>query len=261
MFLFLSKLLPLFLYPIGLSSLLLAIAMIVFWKRPRIAAGLMGTALGVLLFSSNIWVAQFLVQGLELQYRPVDPLPKAAAIVVLGGSTRPPIPPRTWPEVNEGGDRVLYGARLYRAGKAPQVILSGGRIAWEGSNPPEAQDMKTMMIFMGVPEQALRLDSTSLNTYQNAVNVKQILTQAHIDGPILLVTSAIHMPRSMAIFKKQGIQAIAAPTDYLFDEESSTEGVLDFILQVVPDAEALFRTTIALKEYVGMWVYRLQGWA
>ena len=62
---------------------------------------------------------------------------------------------------------------------------------------------------MGVPESAMLLDNTSLNTYQNAVNVKTILQKEHLTGPLLLVTSAKHMPPSMAIFKKLDMNAIA----------------------------------------------------
>ncbi|WP_404788309.1 YdcF family protein [Altericista sp. CCNU0014] len=262
MFLFLSKLLPLFLYPMGLSCLLLVAAIAAFWKRPRMAAGLVGAALGVLLFSSNAWVAEVLVRGLESQYRPAATYPKVAAIVFLGGATRAPIAPRVWPEVLEAGDRVLYAARLYKEGYAPKLVLTGGRISWKDSTGnSEAEDIETLLKFIGIPQTAMLLERTSLNTHENAVNVKAILARERLDGPILLVTSAIHMPRSMAIFKKERMEAIAAPTDYLFDESPLTQGLPDFVLKLLPDAEAIHQTTIALKEYVGMAVYRLRGWA
>lgn len=261
MFLFLSKLLPLFLYPAGLSCALLVGAIATFWRRPRVSAGLLGTALGLMIFSSNGWVAETLVRSLESQYRPATDYPKVAAIVILGGATRPPSAPRVWPEVLEGGDRVLYGARLYKEGYAPKLILTGGRIAWkESTNASEAQDLETLLEFMGIPAAAMILERTSLNTHENAVNVKAILAQEKLDGPILLVTSAFHMPRSMAIFKKEGMMAIAAPTDYLFDESTQSQSFADVLLKGLPDAEATHQTTIALKEYVGMVVYRLKGW-
>jgi uncharacterized SAM-binding protein YcdF (DUF218 family) len=263
MFLFLSKLLPMFLYPVGLSCLLLVISILTFWKNPRIAAVAMGTALGILLFSSNAWVSDALLRGLESQYRPLTVFPKADTIVILGGAIRGAYPPRIWPEVMESGDRILYGAKLYRDGRAPKVILSGGRIDWRANaaNIGEAQDMKTLLTFMGVPESAMLLDNTSLNTYQNAVNVKAILQKEHLAGPLLLVTSAKHMPRSMAIFKKLGMNAIAAPTDYVLDNASLSQGSNEFLLKLLPEAEALFQTTATLKEYVGLLVYRLKGWA
>jgi uncharacterized SAM-binding protein YcdF (DUF218 family) len=262
MFLFLSKLLPIFLYPAGLSCVLLMAAIALYWKRPRIAAGLVGAALGILFFSSNAWVARILVRGLETQYRPVATYPKAAAIVVLGGAVRAPIAPRVWPEVLEAGDRVLYAARLYKEGYAPKLILTGGRITWKDSTGnSEAKDIETLLTFMGIPQTAMVQEGTSLNTHENAVNVKAILAQEKLDGPILLVTSAVHMPRSMAIFKKEGMAAIAAPTDYLFDESTEPLELAEFVLKLMPDAEAMYQSTVALKEYVGMMIYRLRGWA
>jgi len=138
-------------------------------------------ALIVLWAGSNAWVATRLVQSLEWQNLPLDPLPNAEAIVVLGGSTRPADFPRPWVDVTEAGDRVLHGAQLYKAGKAPKLILSGGRIEWRGGGPPESDDMAQIAEAMGVPRADILEDPTSLNTYQNAVNVKAILQREGID--------------------------------------------------------------------------------
>jgi uncharacterized SAM-binding protein YcdF (DUF218 family) len=262
MFLFLSKLLPIFIYPLGLSCILLLVALVTLWKRPQAAAACMSFSLVLLLLASNSWVATGLVRSLEWQHLPPESYPKADAIVVLGGAIRPQAPPRPWVDVAEAGDRPLHAARLYLQGKAPLIILSGGRIDWKDGGPPESMDMAKLVQAMGVPASALLEDPTSLNTYENAVNVKQILDQRGIQR-ILLVTSAIHMPRSLRIFQKQGIEAIAAPTDFSvvegrFDElRSSTEAI---ILNLLPDAENLQATSRALKEYIGIVVYWLRGW-
>lgn len=261
MFLFLSKLLPLFLYPLGLACLLLLVALVVMWRRPRIAAGSIALALVLLLVSSNDWVRDGLVRSLEWQYIPTEGLPKAEAIVVLGGATKSALPPRPGVDLSEAGDRVLYGAQLYREGKAPRVILSGGRINWRGGGSSESADMATIMETLGVPKSAMLQDPTSLNTYQNAVNVKRILDEQNIQR-VLLVTSAIHMPRSLLIFKRQGIDAIPAPTDFsvVRYENDDSKSLEQFWLDLVPDAERLQHTSRALKEYIGLIVYRLKGW-
>jgi len=182
MFLFLSKLLPLLVYPLGLASLLLVVTVWGIWrKRRQLAMGAAIAALIVLWAGSNAWVATRLVQSLEWQNLPLDPLPNAEAIVVLGGSTRPADFPRPWVDVTEAGDRVLHGAQLYKAGKAPKLILSGGRIEWRGGGPPESDDMAQIAEAMGVPRADILEDPTSLNTYQNAVNVKAILQREGID--------------------------------------------------------------------------------
>lgn len=265
MFLFLSKLLPLLIYPVGLSSLLLGVTLGLIWRRRvQWAAAAAVSALLVLFVSSNAWVAVHLLQSLEWQNLPPDPVPTAEAIVVLGGSTRPQDYPRPWVDVLESGDRVLHGAQLYKSGKAPRIIMSGGRIDWKGPSegPSEAEDMAQIALEMGVPAAAIIQETTSLNTFQNAVNVKAILEQEKITK-ILLVTSALHMPRSLAIFEKQGIQAIPAPTDFIVSrstlaEISGTRQAL--LLSLLPDAANLAQVTRALKEYIGLVVYRLRGW-
>ena len=262
MFLFLSKLLPLFVYPLGLTCLLMIAALVLLWKHPRWAFGLIALGLFVLLVSSNSWVSRSLVRSLEWQNIPSGELPKAAAIVVLGGGTKPPTPPRPWVDVSEAGDRILHGALLYRQEKAPWLILSGGRIEWDAKAPPESADMAEIAGAMGVPESAILQDATSLNTYQNAVNVRQILQEKQLWGKVLLVTSALHMPRSLLVFRRQGIEAIPAPTDFLVSEGDfqPSRTVQGAILNLIPDAQSLQQFTSALKEYIGIFIYRLRGW-
>lgn len=263
MFLFLSKLLPLLVYPLGLASLLLILTLWWIWRRRRrLALGSAIAALLILLISSNAWVATRLVQSLEWRNLPPDSLPTAEAIVVLGGSTRPADYPRPWVDIMESGDRVLHGAQLYKAGKAPKLILSGGRIAWKGGGPPESDDMAQIAVAMGVPKSDILEDPTSLNTYQNAVNVKGIVQRENIDT-ILLVTSAMHMPRALAIFRKQGMNAIAAPTDFLVSERAVAEitgSRQAILLSLLPNASNLDTVSRAIKEYIGLIVYRLRGW-
>ncbi len=262
MFLFLSKLLPIFLYPIGLSCLLLTLTLILLWKkRSRLALIPVTLTLLILCLTSSGWVTNAIVGSLEFQYVTQGELPIADAIVVLGGATESASPPRPWIELKEEGDRVLYGAKLYRDQKAPRLILSGGRVDWRPSNSSEAEDMAVLMATMGVPRSAMLLEPHSLNTRENAVNSLEIMKAQKIQK-ILLVTSAMHMPRSMLIFKKLGIDAIAAPTDYTSVFEQASKSSLEAtILDTLPDADQIRRTTRAMKEYVGIWVYRLRGWA
>jgi uncharacterized SAM-binding protein YcdF (DUF218 family) len=219
-------------------------------------------ALIALLLGSNSWVTTGLVQSLEWQHLPKGDLPTADAIVILGGATRSAFPPRPTVDLNEQGDRVFYGAQLYRNGKAPLVIASGGRIQWRGGGPSESADMAQILEVLGVPPTAILQDPTSLNTYQNAINVQQIIEERGLDR-ILLVTSAIHMPRSLRIFQHLGIDAIPAPTDFLVTQQELDEPNRSWqgtLLGLLPDSERLDKTTRALKEYLGMVVYRLRGW-
>jgi uncharacterized SAM-binding protein YcdF (DUF218 family) len=229
-------------------------------KKSRFASILLGISLVILLLSSNEIFSTWLVRSLEWRYLPNGEIPQAEAIVVLGGGTRPRIVPRPWYEVNEAGDRILYGAILYKQGKAPLLVVTGGRAEWlgEGGNP-ESEDMAAIAEALGVPSSAIIQESQSFNTRDNAVNTKEILNKRGINK-ILLVTSALHMPRSMEIFRKVGVESIAVPTDFLSVQNENSKG-LAAILDLLPSVDALKNTTNAIKEYIGLLVYQLAGWA
>ncbi len=264
MFLFLSKILPLFIYPLGLVCLLLIVALML-RRRVRWQTSLVVISLLVLWLGGNRIVAMSAARSLEWQYTPPASFANAQAIVVLGGGTRTQSFPRPMHEMNEAGDRLLYALRLYQAGVAPTILLSGGRAAYDSPNagPPEAESMADILTTMGVPSQALLMESRSRNTYENAVESKKLMDAAGVER-IILVTSALHMPRAAAIFRKQGIEIIPAPTDYLVTE-ADWEYYLrpDLSVQVfnlIPSADDLQLTSQAVKEMIGIGVYWLRGW-
>lgn len=261
-FLFFSKLLPLFIYPLGLTCLLLLVGLFLSFRKSRFTFIPILLSLILLLTAGNPRTANFLLQSLEYQYPPLPKLPSADAIVVLGGSTKPISPPRILADLNEHGDRIIYAAKLYKEEKAPLIILSGGRIQWFGQDNSEAQDMAEILELMGIPTEAIIQEGNSFNTYQNAIYTQKILEEKEINS-ILLVTSAFHMPRSLAIFRRLGINPIPAPTDFFVSEQElaapnySTESK---ILSFFPEPNNIAHTTLVIKEYIGTLVYRLRGW-
>jgi len=262
MFVFLSKFLPPLIYPLGLA-ICLAAAGLLLHKRRRLRAATAISAVALLLLSSNHWVAFQLARSLEWQYLPSSELEPAEVIVLLGGGTEPAHAPRTAPELNGAGDRLLRAARLYRQGKAPAILLSGGNIIWlENRASTPAADMTALLGEMGVPASAIWLEDRSQNTYENALFCAQILKEKGISRAIL-VTSAMHMPRSVALFRKQGIQVIPAPADFAvtqagLSELTSSPGA--WAVNLLPSAGSLSLTTACLKEYLGMLAYWLRGW-
>ena len=246
----------------GAACLLLIIALGLWWAKSKLTPAFIGAALIILFLSGNTWVSNGLAQSLEWQNIPNGELPTADAIVVLGGGIRSQAYPRPDVDFSDAGDRVWYGANLYRAGKAPKIIVSGGRIVWQGGGKPESEDLTKLLMTMGVPEADIIPESESMNTRDNGVYVQKIL-KANNFKTILLVTSAMHMPRSMAIFKHLGITAIAAPTDYRVSQLELDEPNIQaesVILSLMPDDEHLSVTTQAIREYIGMWVYKVKDW-
>jgi uncharacterized SAM-binding protein YcdF (DUF218 family) len=261
MFIFLSKLLPLLVYPLGLTCILLILALIL-ERHPRYRR--LSLILGLLLLwlASTSWVAKSLRRSLEWQYLPPTEMPKAEVIVVLGGGTGPAEYPRQMVEVNGAGDRVIYAARLYQQGIAPHLLLSGGRINWLSTGDSPAQEMADLLKMMAVPDEAVWLETTSQNTYENAVNSHKILAEKGIQR-ILLVTSAMHMPRSVMLFRQQGFDVIPAPTDYSVTQASWNQlwsaNLPAQLLNLLPSADNLASTSASLKEYLGIIVYQLRG--
>ncbi len=249
--------------PIGVGLLLLFTALLVAYNR-KASAILVISALAILWLSSTTGFSDLLARSLELKYLPPEEIPSAEVMVVLGGGTEPAAYPRTTVELNGAGDRVLYAAQVYKEGKAAHILLSGGDLEWldEGSTTP-AEDMAAILTQIGVPQDALWLETESKNTYENALYAKQFLEEKEINK-ILLVTSAMHMPRAVALFEKQGFEVIPLPVDYsVTNSPIAAEGAEGFaakFLDILPSASNLSLTTNAMKEYIGFVIYKLQGW-
>ena len=262
MFLFLSKALPLFIYPLGLACLLI-ISAIFLSRNLRLQRGILVLSLSLLWLCSTRWVAMGLLRSLEWQYLPPEEIPNVEVLVLLGGGTLPAEEPRTLVEVNSAGDRVIYAAWLYKQGKTEKILVSGGLLDWTLSDATPADDMAFLLEMLAVSPEALWLENKSRNTYENAYYSAQILRENGINK-ILLVTSASHMPRSVKLFEAQGLQVIPFPTDFNVTEKSWQELTQpDFrtqILNLLPNAGYLSKTTLALKEYIGIMVYSLRGW-
>jgi uncharacterized SAM-binding protein YcdF (DUF218 family) len=258
-FVFLSKFLPPFIYPLGLACVLVALALFLV-HRAGLQRAVLGLALGCLLLGGNGWIASGLARSLEWRYLPPETIPRAEAIVLLGGGTQPARAPRPMVEVTGAGDRVIYTAWLYRQGKAEHILLSGGRLDWSQSDGSPAEDMATLLEMMDVPKAALWFEPDSRNTYENAIYSARILKEKGIQR-ILLVTSALHMPRSVKLFEAQGLDVIPLPTDYTVTQGDRTAmDARALVLSFLPSAENLALTSRVLKEYIGIVVYGLRGW-
>jgi len=171
-------------------------------------------------------------------------VPSADAIVVLGGAVG--ALSVGFPDANlySAADRVWHAARLYKADKAPWVVLSGGAdltLVQES----EAKAMAGFIEDLGVPSSALILEEESRTTSDNATMVAALLKKRNITPHILLVTSALHMERAKRLFENQGLQVEAIATDH--EAMVRPVGTLAYL----PDAEALSNSARSLKELAG----------
>lgn len=248
-------------HPLSWSVLLLAAAILVS-KRSWVSRGLCVVALLLLLVSGSAAGCGVLVGSLERQYPdlPVEAFPQTGAIVVLGGSIHSPTPYHPNSGLIDSSDRILLALRLHRAGRATLIVCSGGR-----GNPPESVSMSRLLQEWGAPADAILLDEQSLNTRENALFVYSALRLRNIRR-ILLVTSAINMSRAVAALRKVGFEVTAAPADFRTGWGRGSDGgggvvvhrLFDRVIRFAPDARFLHLSDMALREWIGLRIYRLR---
>lgn len=250
-----SSFLTSFIIPLNLCIALLVVGAVLFIARRR-KTGLLVAGCGIAwvvfwaLPASSLWAGGRLEQ--LYPHTLPDALPQVQAIVVLGGNTANNR--HNWFEpydVDTASSRVDTAALLYHTQRAPRIVLSGA--ALDGSLS-EAEMMSKILQQKGIPEHAIMLEKNSFTTYENAVYTQRLLDK-HDMNRVLLVTSALHMPRAMAVFRKQGITAIAAPSRPQIVVPS--DPTFSFWQ---PSARALSASRSIIKEYAGLLVYWLRGW-
>jgi len=238
-------------------AVLLAIAALLFWKRKRLALRLLIASILTLVVFSTAFVPNLLVRSLEDPYRDagVDVTP-AQAIVVLGGTLRMPSPRHRLTALIDSTDRLLEAFRLYRAGKAPLVFCSGGNnpLGGPAGQLPESTWMARLLEEWSVPATAIQVESGSINTRENALLSYRALAPRGIRR-IILVTSAMHMTRAAAAFRKAGFEVLAVPADF-----RTGWGDAPLLSRFLPAPDNLRNAEEALREWLGILVYRLRGW-
>jgi len=144
-------------------------------------------------------------------------------------------------------NRLVEGISIYRQHKGSKLIFSGGYSEENGSHP---QRVKLMAIALGVPKADIIVVDGSRDTHDEAIAIKPIVKSERF----VLVSSASHMWRSMALFKGQGLNPIAAPT-YFRVKAYERIGFFGFF----PSPFAIEKTQFAIHEYLGYLWSKLKG--
>lgn len=160
---------------------------------------------------------------------------------------------------NEGyfgssSDRFIQTATLYHIGKIKKILVTGGSGSLLYDYPAEAEYLKNALVANAVPEKDIIVEPLSRNTYENAIFSKKIIDSIQLKPPFLLITSALHMPRSSAVFKKAGISFLPYPCDYRVVEDK-----FSFDETLMPDAKLLKNWSDLIKEMIGLVAYKITG--
>ncbi len=227
------------------------------WRQLRWTKIVAVFTLLLVFISGSPILARVLVGSLEAQYPPFDPssVQRFDAIVVLGGGAvgRGTLRP-------EDGlsplslERTVCGANLYAQGFAPKVLFAGAESSAFERGPKEAVEMKRLAVRLGVSQKAILTEDRSRTTFENAVETKRLLGPASI----LLVTSASHVPRALALFHKQGMRVTPYHCGYLVKDRPGLDWRVH-IVDLLPNDAALHANTVAVNEIVGSLVYDALG--
>ncbi len=258
----LYKLVKFLIYPYTWLTLILgAIAVLAFLPlSPHRLRWIRVSALGaclVVFIVGNPLVASTMVGLIEERARALEFSTPGHfdAIVVLGGGVKAQGTLRPTTELTQSGmQRTICGANLFAQGMSPRLVLTGGDASIFGSGPKESLIMKRLARRLGVPDGAIAVESSSRTTYENAVETERLLGKASV----LVVTSASHIPRALALFRKQGLNAEGYPCGFKAKDRPGDAGEMtpfDFI----PTLGALQVSTQAINELVGIVAYWTAG--
>ena len=255
MFFTLSKTLGFFAAPSNLLISIGVLGLILLCTRfTRLASWLIVTSLVLLAVAGLSPLGNALILPLEERFPPWNPSHGAPdGIVVLGGAVESSVSAaRSGTALDEAAERITATAELARRYPNARIIFSGGSSSLIYDEEPEAPFAVRQLEALGVAHDRIAAEDRSRNTLENAAYSLR-LARPKPGERWLLVTSAYHMPRAMAAFRAVGFVVEAYPVDW------RTRGPEDLTRPFGSLAEGLRRTDTAVREWVGLLVYRLTG--
>jgi uncharacterized SAM-binding protein YcdF (DUF218 family) len=245
-------------FPLPVCTEILLVGLILVWFTRRQKAGKVLVTLGaaLLLLMGNRSLSSRLLIPLEHHYPPLAVVSAAGApqarsekliVVLSGGYTNDPRIPADSQLAEDTLARVVEGVELHRAMPGTKLLLSGGGV---DGTVPASQHMARVAEDLGVSREDIVLESESKDTEEQARLVGVIVGRE----PFILVTSASHMPRAVALFRKAGTSPVPAPTDYLARRYTGLTAD-----DIYPSAEGVVLAERAVYEYLGLAWAKLRG--
>jgi len=248
MFFILSKILDFLLQPICWIFILLGFAYFSRFSKRFIAM-----SIAMLLLFSNGWFVNQCYLAYESPQTNLNK-PYQWCIILGGGMMRAGNGYRT----GETADRFIQPLLLYKQGKVKRLLITGGNVNIKGLKvdaTKESKKVKEVLIAMGVNEKDIFLEENARNTHENAVNTKKML-QPYLRERMVLVTSAMHMPRAKACYTKEGFLIDEFPAD--IKKKDTYSGILD---RIIPEERNLTKFAELIREVAGYVIYKIVGFA
>lgn len=248
---FFKECLHFFLIPTNVFWLLIIFAGILRNRKKILAFRILVFALGWLFLTGTRWIPDLLVYGLEKQYNVLDPdsTMKGLPILVLGGGSvyDEAISPQDRLSANSMA-RMLEGMRLFHEINSPALIFSGNS---PSSLKSQAAITRDAALALGIQENSIHLLEQPTTTEEEAVAFSREFGNRY--DRFILVTSDIHMPRAMYIFKQMGLQPIPAPGDPILRSLENTDKTKFMRVRWWKSYKNNFdKFTAAMHEYIGL---------
>ncbi len=254
MFFFVAKTLGVMAHAPQLFIELLVVGLALLWTRWRAAGRMLATSMGLVLAVFSVTpAANIFARPLEDRFpRPTLSVAPTGVIVLGGAMDEAVTKQRGAPALNDAAERLTEPVALLRRFPQAQLVFSGGSGRFSPADLTESDVAKKLWLSLGAPEDRMRFENRSRDTWENAVFTKE-LVQPKPGERWLLVTSAMHMPRSVGIFRKIGFDVIPYPVDY------QTGGVPADFYGFRKPADALRVLESASHEWIGLAAYWLSG--
>ena len=254
MFFFLSKTLSYLVMPLTIVVVCLGLSLLLrhkVWRKRLRWCGLI-----LLLVFSNEFIANELMKSWEVDTPAFNSMPKYKLGIVLTGAVIPQLKPDDRVYFQKGADRVVHTVQLFKLGLIDKILVSGGSGRLIDIQEREADKFKEVMVLMGVPDSVIVLENQTRNTHESAVEVKKMLsTLGYKSDDCLLITSAFHMRRSLACYRKVGLTVDAFSVDFYAHQGNYYPDAF-----VVPKLDALIVWHKLVREWVGLAVYWVAGY-
>lgn len=256
MFFVLSKIAWSVVTPLNIIFLLLFAGWLMSFKRPVLARRLAGIGLFLLAVMGTGFLPQWCLRELESRVSR-EPIPEnIAGIIVLAGMVDTPACRNGSIELTDQADRIVNGVELARKYPKTKLVITGGSGGLQqGKAYREADYLEKLALSLGISQDRLIVERDSKNTHEHAVNLKSRLPPGK---NWVLVTSAFHMPRAMGCFKQQNIDVLPYPVDY--KSKMPKPGIFS-MASFLPQARNIMATENAFHEYLGLFVYKVIGYA
>lgn len=255
MFFVLSKTLNYLMMPLTIICGLFIASLL--WKKPMWKRRLFLAGFILLIVLSNPFLANEVMSQWEVKTTPFAEMKPHKLAIVLTGTTIGDIEPNDRVYFAKGADRVTHTVQLYKLGLIQKILVSGGSGRLLTKEEPEANKFKRAMVMMGVPADSILLENQTRNTAESAIEVKKLLSQLkYKPQDCLLITSAFHMRRSLAVYRHNGLAIEHFTTDfYTFPRN------FNFDTLFIPRIDSLMIWQKLFKEWVGMIAYSVAGYA